>query len=88
MNMGWPTAIVLVALLFTGVSVYATIVAARGAEADREAKGKYGAQYKELAGQYEGLAAEIRDAQQGMRTDLAAVRTSVESIEQMMRDVG
>jgi cell division protein FtsB len=88
MSIGWPGAIVLVALLFSAVAVYGTVVAAKANKADREAKVVYGEQYRQLSESYEALAKETHDLQIGMRDDLAAVRATVESIEQMMRDVG
>ena len=45
-------------------------------------------EFEALNAQYATLAQETRDAQAAMQADIAAIRTSVESIEQMMRDVG
>lgn len=88
MSIGWPTAFVLCAVILGIVSLIATILASRGSVQTEEAKGKYGEQYRMLADDYAKLAEETRTAQSTMQADLAAVRASVESIEQMMRDVG
>lgn len=53
-----------------------------------EIKASSGEQFEALNGEYNKLAQETRDAQASMQIDLAAIRTSVESIEKMMRDVG
>jgi hypothetical protein len=53
-----------------------------------ELKGKNNERYEALASDYTKLAEETRTVQTAMQSDLAAVRASVESIEQMMRDVG
>jgi hypothetical protein len=44
--------------------------------------------FEALTAEYTKLAQETREAQASMQSDIAAIRTSVESIEQMMRDVG
>jgi len=46
------------------------------------------AKYEALNAEYNKLALETREAQANMKADITAIRTSVESIEQMMRDVG
>jgi hypothetical protein len=53
-----------------------------------EIKSHSGEEYRALNEQYTGLAQETRAAQTTMQADIAAIRASVESIEQMMRDVG
>jgi hypothetical protein len=53
-----------------------------------EIKSRSGEEYKALNEQYTALATETRSAQATMQADIAAIRASVESIEQMMRDVG
>jgi hypothetical protein len=53
-----------------------------------EIKSRSGAQFETLNADYTKLAAETREAQASMQADIAAIRTSVASIEQMMRDVG
>lgn len=88
MNIGWPAAIVVVAIIFSVVTVYATRVAARGSLEMEEAKGRNGEQYKQLSADYEQLAKETRDLQAAMQTDIARLTTAVESMEQMMREVG
>ncbi|HEY3316849.1 MAG TPA: hypothetical protein VGK50_00280 [Coriobacteriia bacterium] len=88
MSIGWPLAVVAVAIVIGIVAVLSTVLAARGAVATEEAKGKYGEQYRMLAADYEKLAKETRDVQAAMRTDLDDLRAKVESIEKMMREVG
>ena len=53
-----------------------------------EIKARSGAQFEELNAEYGKLAKETREAQASMQADIAAIRASVESMEQMMRDVG
>ena len=53
-----------------------------------EIKARSGEQFEALNAEYNKLAQETRETQATMQTDLAAIRTSVESIEKMMRDVG
>ena len=53
-----------------------------------EIKARSGEEYKALHAEYEKLATETREAQASMQADVSAIRASVESIEQMMRDVG
>jgi hypothetical protein len=81
-------AFVVVVLIFFGV-VMATMPAnRRHAIKMAEIKAKSGEEIKELHAQYTKLAEETRTTQASMQADLAAIRASVESIEQMMRDVG
>jgi hypothetical protein len=53
-----------------------------------EIKARGGDEFKALNAEYTKLAQETREAQASMQTDIGAIRASVESIEQMMRDVG
>lgn len=53
-----------------------------------EIQARGGEKFEALSAQYTKLAEETRVSQASMQADLAAVRSSVESIEQMMRDVG
>jgi hypothetical protein len=87
MTIGWPAAIVLVAVIFGAVTLLATRMAAKAGIAGEETKGKYGEQYRMLADDYQKLAQETRDAQSAMQTDVASLKTAVESIEKMMREV-
>jgi hypothetical protein len=86
--MNGPLAFVIVVLIFFGV-VMATMPAnRRHAIKMAEIKAKGGEEFKELNDKYTQLAEETRTTQASMQADLAAIRASVESIEQMMRDVG
>jgi hypothetical protein len=83
-----PAAFVIVVLIFFGV-VMATMPANRRHQIKMaEIKAKGGDELKELTAQYTALAQETREKTSAMQTDIAAIRASVESIEQMMRDVG
>lgn len=53
-----------------------------------EIKARSGEEYKALNEHYNTLAEETRAAQASMQAEISAIRASVESIEQMMRDVG
>lgn len=88
MTIGWPVALVAIAIIIGIVTVLSTIAAGRAEVAREEAKGKYGEQYRMIAADYETLAKETRDAQAAMQSDLAELRKKVDSIEQMMREVG
>ncbi len=88
MNVGWPTAVIVVMLIIGVVAVVSAVIGARAGVAQEEAKGKYGEQYRMLAADYETLARESHDVQAAMQSDLADVRDKVESIERMMREVG
>jgi D-ribose pyranose/furanose isomerase RbsD len=87
MTLGWPAAFLLTAVVLGVVSLIATRMAAKAAIDAEEAKGKNGEQYKMLSKDYENLAKETRDMQATMQADIAHMRTTVDSIEQMMREV-
>lgn len=86
--MGWPVAIIVIIVILGVVALLSTIVAGNASVANEEAKGKNGEQYRALAADYETLAKETRDAATAMQADLAKMREKVDSIEQMMREVG
>lgn len=88
MNIGWPAAIVLVALIFSGVAIVASRLAVSGSIATEEAKGKSGEHYRVLAADYEKLAKETKDVEAAIQADVAVLRDKVDSIEHMMREVG
>jgi hypothetical protein len=52
-----------------------------------EIKARGGEKFEALTAEYTKLATQTREAQAGMQADITAIRASVESIEQMMRDV-
>lgn len=86
--MNGPLAFVIVVLIFFGV-VMATMPSNRRHQIKMaEIKAKSGEEFKELHDQYAQLAEETRGQTAAMAADIAAIRSSVESIEQMMRDVG
>jgi hypothetical protein len=83
-----PLAFVIVVLIFFGV-VIATMPANRRHQIKMaEIKARGGEQFEALNAEYNKLAQETREAQAGMRADIAAIRESVEAMEQMMHDVG
>ena len=86
--MGWPLAVVIAIVIIGVVAVLSTIVAGNASVAAEKAKGEYGEQYRMIAADYETLAKETRDAATAMQADLAKMREKVDSIEQMMREVG
>ena len=81
-------AIIVIIVILGVVALLSTIVAGNASVANEEAKGKNGEQYRALAADYETLAKETRDAATAMQADLAKMREKVDSIEQMMREVG
>jgi hypothetical protein len=83
-----PMAFVIVVLIFFGVVMLTMPSNRRHAIKMAEIKARSGEEYKALNEQYDSLAQEMRAAQAAMQADLSAVRALVESIEQMMRDVG
>jgi hypothetical protein len=87
MTLGWPAAFLLTAVVLGVVSLIATRMAAKAAIEGEEAKGRNGEQYKTLSKDYENLAKETRETLAAMQADIAQMRTTVDSIEQMMREV-
>ena len=83
-----PMAFVIVVLIFFGVVIATTPSNRRHAIKMAEIKSRSGAQFEALNADYTKLAQETHAAQADMQADIAAIRASVESIEQMMRDVG
>jgi hypothetical protein len=83
-----PLGFVVVVLIFFGVASLGLPSYRRQQIKMAEIKARGGDEFKALNAEYTKLATETRDAQAGMQVDLAAIRTSVEAIEQMMRDVG
>ena len=83
-----PIAFVIVVLIFFGVVVATMPSSRRHSIKLAEIKARGGEEFKALADKYDALAHETREAQASMQADLAAIRASVEAIEQMMRDVG
>ena len=88
MTLTWPLAIVIVTVIFFGVVVATAPANRRSRHELAEMKAKYNEQYQTLAADYATLAAELRDSQAAMQTDLAKLAASVESMEAMMREVG
>jgi hypothetical protein len=83
-----PLGFVVVVLIFFAVTT-ATMPSHRRHQIKMaEIKSKSGEEFKALNDKYTQLAEETRTTQASMQADLAAIRASVESIEQMMRDVG
>jgi Na+-transporting methylmalonyl-CoA/oxaloacetate decarboxylase gamma subunit len=83
-----PMAFVIVVLIFFGVVMATMPSNRRHAIKMAEIKARGGEQFEAPTAEYTKLAQETRAAQATMQADLAAIRASVESIEQMMRDVG
>jgi len=79
---------VIVILVFFGVASLGLPSYRRQQIKLAEIKSRDGDKFEALNAEYTKLATETRDVQASMQADLAAIRTSVESIEQMMRDVG
>ncbi len=79
---------VIVILVFFGVASLGLPSYRRQQIKLAEIKASGNEKFEALSAEYSKLARETREAQAAMQADLAAVRSSVESIEQMMRDVG
>jgi hypothetical protein len=88
MTLDWPLAIVIVVVIFMGVTAIQTPAYRRSRLQIAEMNAKSNDQYKSLAADYAKLAGELRDTQAAMQADLARLATGVESIETMMREVG
>jgi hypothetical protein len=88
MTLGWPMAVLIVVFMILAISIAATPARQRHQIQMAEIKSRGDEQFKELNADYTKLAQETREAQANMQADIAAIRASVESIEQMMRDVG
>ena len=83
-----PFGFVIVILVFFGVASLGLPSRRRHQIQVEEIKARGGEKFETLTAEYTKLAQETRETQANMKADLAAIRTSVESIEQMMRDVG
>jgi len=83
-----PVGFVVVVLIFFGVASLGLPSHRRQQIKLEEIKSRGGEKFEALNAEYTKLAQETRETQASMQTDLAAIRSSVESIEQMMRDVG
>ena len=88
MTIEWPTAFLIVTLVFFALVAFSTPSRKRHEVQMAEIKAKSGEQYRALSDKYEELTQQTHELQAGMQADLAVVRASVESIEKMMRDVG
>jgi len=86
--MGWPLAVLIAVVVVGGVALLSSVVAGNASVATEKAKGENGEQFRTLAADYEALAKETRDAATAIKADLATLREKVDSIEQMMREVG
>ncbi|MFA5844563.1 MAG: hypothetical protein WC971_07010 [Coriobacteriia bacterium] len=88
MTIDGPAAFLVVMFVILGISVVTTPSRRRHQIQMEEIKSRSGAQFEELNAEYTRLAQETRETQSSMQADIGAIRTSVESIEKMMRDVG
>ena len=88
MTLGWPAALLIMFLVFVAAIAFSSPRRRHHEIEMTQIKSTQDAQYEALAADYTKLAEETHAVQTAMQSDLAAVRTSVESIEQMMRDVG
>jgi len=87
MTLDWPVAVLIMFVIFVVVVMASEPRRRRHELAMAELKATGQGEYQSLAGRFEALANETREAQAAMEADLAAVRASVASIETMMRDV-
>jgi hypothetical protein len=87
MTIDGPAAFLVVMFVILGISIATTPSRRRHQIQMEEIKSRSGAQFEELNAEYSRLAQETRETQASMQADIGAIRTSVESIEQMMRDV-
>ena len=83
-----PLGFILTVLLFFAVASLGLPSHRRQQLKLAEIKARSGEEYKTLNEHYTTLAEETRAKTASMQADIAGIRTSVESIEQMMRDVG
>ncbi len=88
MTLDGPLAFLIAMAVFLAIVTATTPAYRRHQIQMAEIKARGGEQFEALTAEYTKLAQETREAQAGMQADLAAIRTSVESIEKMMRDVG
>ena len=83
-----PMAFLIVVFMILAISIATTPSRRRHQIQMEEIKSRSGAQFEALNADYTKLAQETQATQAAMQADIAAIRASVESIEQMMRDVG
>jgi hypothetical protein len=88
MNIAWPVALVIVAIVFGAVTLLATQMAAKTVPTVEEAKAKSGEAYRALAADYEKLARETQEVEKAIQSDVAELREKIVAIEKMMREVG
>lgn len=88
MTLTWPLAIVIVALIVVIVGTLGMPATRRHKLQIEELRAKGNEQYRALAEEFAKLAQETREAQSAAKADLEAIRSSVDSIESMMREVG
>jgi hypothetical protein len=88
MTIDWPVALIILALIAAVGGLGADMLKHRRDATRSELTAEYQERYRALASDYGVLAKETREIQKAVRTDLAEVRTKVESIEHMMREVG
>ena len=81
MTIDWPLAMIITVLIVAVAGVSSGILNHPHDVALKTLSEKY-------ASQYQALSQETRDLQKAMQTDLAEMRSKVESIERMMREVG
>ena len=87
MTLDGPLAFLIVMFVILGISIATTPSRRRHQLQMAEVKSRSGEQYQELTAEYTKLAHETRETQASMQADIGAIRASVASIEQMMRDV-
>jgi methyl-accepting chemotaxis protein len=88
MTLTWPWAIVIVVAIIMIVGSLGTPATRRHKVQIEELRAKGNEQYRAVADEFAKLAQETREVQSGMKADLEAIRSSVDSIETMMREVG
>jgi methyl-accepting chemotaxis protein len=88
MTLTWPWAIVIVAAIFVIAGTLGTPATRRHRLQIEELRAKGNEQYRALADEFAKLTQDTREVQSAMKTDLEAIRSSVDSIESMMREVG
>ncbi len=87
MTLEWPAAILIMFLVFVALVAASEPRRRRHELQMAQVKATGHEEYKAIAEKFEALALETRDLEAALRSDLAAVRVSVEAIETMMREV-
>lgn len=83
----WPDVILILGLLFVGITVFGIVVATVSENRKAKIDGAREDDLRQLVDRYEQLAEKTMDAQQRIATDVTELRGRLTAIEQILRTV-